>query len=352
MSNKYVGMDVHKAITVICVLNEKGEVESFTRLQTRAEILRAFFAGLAGTVHIVLEEGGWSAWLQQLLQPLVASVLVCETRHLPARRSGNKSDAADAEHLARALRQGDLTAVYKGSAALQQQRDLCRTYENLVEDATRTQNRLKALYRGRGIACAGHQVFRSDVRQAWLAKLPTPALQFRAATLLRELDTQQELRKLAKAQLLASAQQQPDYARLVRIPGLGPVRVALLLALVGTPHRFRTKRQFWTYCGFAVRTHSSADYTEVQGRIVRQTKKTMTRGLNYNFNRRLKAVFKGAAYSVRRSEQFRQYYERLVASGTKPELATLTVARKLAAITLTLWQRQEDFAVDKAFAQA
>jgi transposase len=343
-------MDVHKAITVICVLNEKGAVESFTRLQTRAEILRAFFAGLGGSVHVVLEEGGWSAWLAELLQPLVASVLVCETRHSQRRHTANKSDDADAEQLARLLRQGELRPVYKGTAPQQQRRDLCRTYENLVEDATRTQNRLKALYRGRGIACAGHQVFRPDQRQGWLDKLPTPALQFRAATLLRELDTQQELRKQAKAQLLAAAQQHPDYARLVRIPGLGPVRVAVLLALVGTPHRFRTKRQFWTYCGFAVRTASSADYAERNGCIVKQAKKTYTRGLNQNFNRRLKAVFKGAAYSVRRSAKFQEYYESLVASGTKPELATLSVARKLASITLTLWQRQEDFELHKAFA--
>jgi len=34
-----------------------------------------------------------------------------------------------------------------------------------------------------------------------------------------------------------------------QIPRLGPVRVALLIALLQTPHRFRTKRQLWNYCG-------------------------------------------------------------------------------------------------------
>jgi transposase len=37
-------------------------------------------------------------------------------------------------------------------------------------------------------------------------------------------------------------------------PGFGPVRVAQMLPIVVTPHRFRTKRQFWSYCGFARRT--------------------------------------------------------------------------------------------------
>src|ERR1700692_4644265 len=35
---------------------------------------------------------------------------------------------------------------------------------------------------------------------------------------------------------------------LEQIPRLGPIRVALLIALLQTPHRFRTKRQLWNYC--------------------------------------------------------------------------------------------------------
>ena len=55
---KYVGLDVHKAVTVIAVLNERGQVESQTQIKTKADNFRDFFRGLSGTVHIVLEEGG------------------------------------------------------------------------------------------------------------------------------------------------------------------------------------------------------------------------------------------------------------------------------------------------------
>jgi transposase len=44
------------------------------------------------------------------------------------------------------------------------------------------------------------------------------------------------------------------------LPTLGVVRVAQLTSAVVTPHRFRSKRQFWSYCGLAVVTKSSADY--------------------------------------------------------------------------------------------
>jgi transposase len=39
-----------------------------------------------------------------------------------------------------------------------------------------------------------------------------------------------------------------------QIPTIGPIRSALLVAILQTPHRFRTKRQLWAYGGFAVQT--------------------------------------------------------------------------------------------------
>lgn len=116
-----------------------------------------------------------------------------------------------------------------------------------------------------------------------------------------------------------------------------------MIATVGSPHRFRTKRQFWPYCGFAVITKSSADYKEVEGRIVKFQKKVSTRGLNWNHNPRLKQIFKGAALSALGYEEIRAYYQQLVDHGTRPELARVSVARKLAAIALTIWQRKEDY---------
>ena len=41
--------------------------------------------------------------------------------------------------------------------------------------------------------------------------------------------------------------------------------MALLLALLQTPHRFRSKRQLWAYSGLALVTRTGADYRQVQG---------------------------------------------------------------------------------------
>jgi hypothetical protein len=71
---KYVGMDVHKTITVIAVLNARGQMESHSKVKTKAKNLCDFFRGLSGKVEVVFEEGTQSAWLYKLLKPLVSSV--------------------------------------------------------------------------------------------------------------------------------------------------------------------------------------------------------------------------------------------------------------------------------------
>ena len=353
MSNvKYVGMDVHKSITVIVVLNELGQFESRSQIRTKGENICDFFRGISGKVEVVFEEGTHSAWLYKLLKPLVASVTVCDPRHNKLIEDGNKSDDEDAAILAQLLRLGAVKAVYKGDDQQQQLKERCRAYDNLVEDSTRIQNRLKALYRGRGIDCAGHALYRADQRSAWLAKLPEEAARWRAASLLEQLETISQLRKQAKQRVVVQVRKHADYQILVKLPGFGPVRVAQLIAAVGTPHRFRTKRQFWPYCGYAVVTRSSSDYGIVEGKIVKQRKKVSTRGLNRNHNPQLKQVFKSAALTALRHEAVKAYYQRLIDNGTRPELARVSVARKLASIALTIWQRRVAFDTQKTFAQA
>jgi transposase len=352
MSNvKYVGMDVHKAITVIVVLNALGQVESRSQVKTKAANICDFFRRISGKVELVFEEGTHSAWLYKLLKPLVASVTVCDPRHNKLIEEGNKSDDEDAETLAQLLRMGAVKAIYKGNQEQQRLKELCRAYDNLVEDATRAQNRLRAIYRGRGIDCSGHALYRADQRSVWLAKLCEEAARFRAASLLEQIEAISQLRKQAKQRLVAQVRGHSDYPVLIKLPGFGPVRVAQLLAAVGTPHRFRTKRQFWPYCGYAVLTRSSADYQLVEGKIVKQRKRVSTRGLNRNHNPQLKQVFKSAALTALRHQEVKAYYQRLIDNGTRPELARVSVARKLASIALTIWQRREEYNAKKAFAQ-
>ena len=61
-----------------------------------------------------------------------------------------------------------------------------------------------------------------------------------------------------------------------------------------------------------------------------------TRGLNKACNHQLKDVFKGAALTAKRSGPMRDAYERLLSASTNPNLARLTIARKIAATVLAM----------------
>src|SRR5260370_26462566 len=152
--------------------------------------------------------------------------------------------------------------------------------------------------------------------------------------------------------MVKEARQQPAYRWLMSVPKLGSVSVAQLLAVVGTPHRFRSKHQFWTYVGLAVVTRSTADHEVVDGVLRRSSRPVATRGLNRNHNHLLKRVFKNAASSAWHRGPFKAGYDARVAQGLDPSLARLTIARQLAAITLAIWKRGEQFNQERMKQQA
>jgi transposase len=341
-TTKYVALDVHQATTVASVRAETGRVIARTILFTEAPALREFFRGMRGAVHVAFEEGTQAQWLHDLLLPLVHRVVVCD-RH-GERRRGNKGDLVDADQLSARLWRGELRAVYHGSAERATLKELTRSYRNLVEDATRVMLRLKALFRARAIPGPGTRVYQIRDRANWLAQLPERGVRFRAEALYAELDVLRELRPKAKTAMLAEARRDPAWRVLRGIPFLGPVRVALLLATLQTPWRFRTKRHLWAYAGLAVVTHSSADHEMQHGRPVRRRRAPLTRGLNPNHNRVLKDVFKGAATAATaRPGPLQVFYHSMLARGMRPELARVTLTRKLAALTLRLWKKGERF---------
>jgi transposase len=212
----------------------------------------------------------------------------------------------------------------------------------MVGDSTRVKNRLKALFRGRGIECDGSAVYNAEKREEWLGKLDIAAVRARADRLLKELDCLAPLSEESEKELVAEGRKHSATKILRGVPGIGPVRAAVILGIAGTPHRFRTKRQFWAYCGLGIVTKSSAEYAVVNGQVRRSKKRPLVLGLNRNYNRALKGVFKGAAKTAA-SGVWKLHFAAMVAHGMSEPLVRLTLARKIASITLTLWKKGEAY---------
>lgn len=350
-NTKYVGLDVHQETTVASVRGESGRVLARAVFPTEESAITEFLGGMRGAVHVAFEEGTQAQWLYELLAPRFNRVVVCDRRGQS--RHGNKADQGDADQLSDQLRRDGLRAVYHSDSHRTTLKELTRAYQNLVTDSTRVMQRIKALYRARAIKTAGKSVYNPRQRAQWLAQLPEGGARFRAETLYTQLDVLRELHPKAKDAMLAEARKDPAWSLLQTIPSLGPVRVALILATMQTPWRFRTKRNLWAYCGLAVVTRSSADYVWEGHQAVRRQRAPMTRGLNRNHNHVLKDVFKGAATDATgKPGPLQDFYLGMVARGMREELARVTLARKIAAITLRLWKRGESFDPTKLTTQA
>ena len=341
-SSRYVGLDVHRDSISVAVLNSQGTIVREAVIETKAAAILALIQELRGTLHVVLEEGTWSAWLYELLQGRVARVVVCDARKIT--RQGNKNDRLDARELADLLRCNRLSAVFHQDTGLRTLREVARTYAVLTKEQTRTMNRIKALYRGWAIPCSGQSCYGPKQRQQWLEKLPYAAVRQRAEVYYQQLKSVQELRHKVRGQMLVQAKRHPAYRNLVGIPQIGPVRAALLIAFIQVPERFRTKRQLWAYCGFALQTQSSGDHCWVDGKRQRSKKAPLVRGLNSNHHPGLKWIFKSAATRLCAGEgPFRPFVRALLEQGIRPEMVRLTVARKLAAMDLAIWKKGERF---------
>ena len=228
--------------------------------------------------------------MYEILSPHAEEVVVMGV----SESRGPKSDERDAYSLAERLRTGAIERrVFKETGAYTKLRELARTHTMIVQDVVRVQNRIKSVYRSRGVAVAGQTVYSVHGRQEWLSKL-SEAPRCAAITLYAQYDAVEEVRKKAEKDLVQEAHRHPISRVLETCPGLGPIRVAQLTPIVVSPARFRTKRQFWSYCGLGIVMRSTSDWGENEGRgLGPGGRRNDPCRLNFNHNRVLKNVFKG-----------------------------------------------------------
>ncbi len=339
---RYIGLDVHATSCTAGIVDARGKRVRSCVVETSAPALIELVKAQPCTVSLCMEEGTQSTWLYEVLSPHVAECVVLQV----SESRGPKNDELDAFGLAERLRTGTARPrVFKAVHAVGRLRQLVKVHAMLVRDTTRTRSRIKALYRSRGIRSPGTEVYGKKGREAWVQKLPSNC-RHAAELLYAEQDALVLVRDKAESTMVEEAHRHASVRQLETVPGLGPVRAARIVATVVTPDRFRTRAQFWSYCGLGIVMRSSSDWVKTQDGRWARAPVQQTRGLNRNRNAMLKDVFKGAATTVitlHATDPLRKHYDCMLEAGTKPNLAKLTVARKLAAIALAVWKKKEDY---------
>ena len=279
-----------------------------------------FIQGLQGTLSLTFEEGTSAAWLHDLLKPHVSRLVVCDPRKNALLKDGNKSDRIDARKLAELLRTNQLKPVYHGEHGVRTLKELGRSYLTLTKDVTRVMNRIKAAVPQLGHSLCGHDastlhvIAPSGWPRSWNQEFG-----FEPSICISNWIVCNPCAWQARRELLRESHKHPAVKLLRQIPSIGPIRAALLVALLQTPHRFRTKRQLWAYSGFAVETHDSGEYRCVRGKLQRNRERITVRGLNDNHNKDLKNLFKSAAISAStRPGPLHDFYAARVDKGMRP----------------------------------
>jgi transposase len=318
----YVGIDLHKKESQICILSEGGQV-SECRIRTEP---RRFAEMLGGRprARILLEASTESEWVARCLEGLGHEVVVADPNFAPmyaTRTRKVKTDRRDARALAEACLLGAYRPAHRLSDTQRHVRGRLAVREALVRTRTRYIALIRALLRQHGwqVPTGSAETFS---RRVMALPLPGRLLSEVAPLLavMRHLNQQ-----LAYSDEVIEAVTRPDarVQRLRTVPSVGPVTAAAFVATIDDAQRFRRAHEVEAYLGLVPRELSSGE-RQRRGRI---TKAGSTR---------MRWLLVQAAVSILRcrhpqTEALRVWATRIAARRGK-KIAVVALARRLAGL--------------------
>jgi len=322
---RYVGLDVHKQYVMVGAVNRLQEMVLPPRKVSLAEFESWAKKHLRPTDEVVLEATTNAWYLYDLLEPLVARVVVCHPPQVKLIAAAFvKTDKKDTMTLAKLLAVGMIPAVWVPPAHVRELRALVNHRQRLIAQQTRTKNRLRSLLQRQHLVPPGGDLF-GQANRGWWAKLDlNPSEKLRArqdlviltqlAPLIAEVET--EIGCLSLTEPWAG---QMPY--LLQLPGIGLVTAMTVLGAIGEIERFPTAKKLVGYAGLGAKIHASGQ-THRTGGITKQGRKE------------LRTVLIEAAWAaVRSNPAWQEQFERL-AERIGRQKAIVAIARRLLVI---LW---------------
>ena len=264
----FIGIDVHKKQSQICVLDEQGEVCFETRVPTSREHLKDAVLIYKGA-KILLESSTPSEWVARHFESMGMEVIVADPNFAPmyATRSKKlKTDKRDARCLAQACKLGAYKLAHRLSDEQRRVRMQLDVRQALVETRTKLTNQIGAVLLGYGYTVATGAAENYERRLGQL-DLP-PELRTMIAPLVTLLIPLNEQIDELDHQMEARADADPDAQRLQTIPGIGPLTSLTFLAVIDGAARFERAHSVMSYIGLVPREFSSGE-KQLRGHITK-----------------------------------------------------------------------------------
>ena len=254
-TTQFVGLDVHARQTHAAVLDrDSGELWR-RRLAGDPVVAIALLEKLGAGARAVYEAGPTGFGLARAAAGRGLDVRVCAPGLIPRKPTERvKTDARDAERLARLFAAGELSFVRVPSLAEEQVRDLVRAREDLRGDLNRARQRLSHFLRRRGLRYPGPGNAWTVRHGRWLRSLDFEdrASQLTLADYLAGVSSLVQRRDAvdaALAELAPDSPWAPTIARLRCFRGIDTLAAVGLCAEIGDFERFRHPRQVGAFLG-------------------------------------------------------------------------------------------------------
>lgn len=325
----YVGIDLHKNASQVCIYDEETERYVERRVRTNFDGLRRALEKHPCS-KVLLEASTESEWVAQWLEELGHEVIVADPNFAPmyARRNRRiKTDRRDARALCDACRHGTYRATHRRSAERRRWQAQLRVREAMVRSRTKFISQMRALVRQRGhrVPSGAARTFATRVEAlelpADLVELLAPLLSLLGELNERIANCDEKLKEIVREDEVVQ--------RLCTTVGVGPVTAVSFVATVDRVERFESARSLRCYLGLVPRERSSSERRQL-GAITKQG------------HTRTRSLLVEAAHCILRNRReetahLRAWAERIRARrGLR--IAAVALARKLAGILFAMWR--------------
>lgn len=347
----FVGLDVHATQTHAGVLDPTTGELSRRRLRGDPLVALEFLEGLGSRPLAVYEAGPTGFALARAAAERGLDVRVCAPGLIPRRPTDRiKTDARDAERLARLLAAGELSFVHIPTVDQEQLRDLVRAREDLRGDLNRARQRLSHFLRRRAVRFAGPGKNWTQAHRNWLRGLDFDDLASATtfADYLAAVDAIEQRRDTVEATLAQLAPESPwaqTIARLRCFRGIDTLAAVGLCAEIADFDRFAHPRQLGAFLGL-VPSERTSDEKRRQGQITKagpkHSRRLLVEAAKHCWRRpRISEQLRGrqdgqdprvCAVAWRAQRRLHRQWHKLATERGRPaNLATVACARELAA---------------------
>ena len=331
----FIGFDLGKVSSQVCILTEDGEL-----IERRIKTDREHISELLGTrplARILIESGTESEWVARHLEALGHEVIVADPNFasMYATRSRKvKTDKRDARTLAEACRLGAYRPAHRTSDKQRHVRAQLGVREAMVRTRSRYISLISTLLRRDGL-----RIHNSGYTPTFLKRLArlelSDSLRAEIAPLVLLLQSLNEQIKQADLRLRELAEGDEVLARLRTVPGVGVVTATSFVPTLDDADRFAGAKEARAYLGLVPSERSSGER--------RQRGHVSKAGPG-----RARHMLVEAAWTIlrRRSTANAALHDWAagIAARRGSRVAVVALARKLAGVLFAMWRDSTVFA--------